>query len=334
MTEYKIDDIQLIVEEIFIARNVSKAHASRVARALIHAEIMGQAGHGLSRVESYAAQAKIGKIKGQVQPMIEKQSSGVIVVNAQNGFAYPAIDLAVEALIEMTENQAIACAGIVHSHHCGQLSAFVETLANQGRVGLMLANTPSAIAPWGGAQPIYGTNPIGFSAPRAHATPIVIDMALSKVARGKIVAAKQRGEPIPEGWALDEEGNPTTDPDAALKGTMLPIADAKGAALALMVEILAASLVGAHYGFQASSFLDAEGSPPDTGQFIIAINPHMISQNGYFSHIEALIDAILSQSGTRLPGVNAIDKRKQALALGRMVLSKSRYEELQKLRDE
>ena len=125
----------------------------------------------------------------------------------------------------------------------------------------MFVNTPGAMAPWGGSKAVFGTNPVAFACPLPGRAPLVIDLSLSKVARGNIMTAKQRGEKIPEGWALDEDGKPTTDPDAALRGTMVPMGDAKGTALALMVELLAAGLTGANFAAEASSYLDADGAP-------------------------------------------------------------------------
>ena len=172
---------------------------------------------------------------------------------------------AVAGLPEVARDQGVAVAPIRRSHHCGAAGHPVERLAETGLVALLFANTPAAMAPWGGAQALLGTNPIAFACPLPGREPIVVDLSLSKVARGNILAAKQRGERIPEGWALDEAGRPTTDPDAALRGTMLPLGDAKGTALALMVELLAAGLTGATYAAEASSFLDAKGPPPGTG---------------------------------------------------------------------
>ena len=130
---------------------------------------------------------------------------------------------------------------------------------------------------------------------------MVVDLSLSKVARGNIVAAKQRGESIPEGWALDEEGRPTTDADAALAGTMVPLGDAKGTALALMVELLAAGLGGANFAADASSFLDIEGGPPGTGQLILAFDPDAFGPGGP-TRFDALARSIEEQPGVRLPG--------------------------------
>jgi (2R)-3-sulfolactate dehydrogenase (NADP+) len=267
-------------------------------------------GHGLTRVASYAAQAKAGKVDGIAQPVLTRSAPGVLAIDAGHGFAYPALDTAIAALPEVAYGQGIAMAGIFRSHHCGAAGRPVERLAEAGLVALLFANTPAAIAPWGGNRAVFGTNPIAFACPVEAAPPIVVDLSLSKVARGNIVAARQRGEPIPEGWALDAEGGPTTDPDAALRGTMLPLGDAKGTALALMVELLAAGLTGANYAAEASSFLDAEGPPPGTGQLIIAIDPGAFGGGaGRFADLARSIEA---QVGARLPGARRLALRRKA----------------------
>jgi (2R)-3-sulfolactate dehydrogenase (NADP+) len=175
-----------------------------------------------------------------------------------------------------------------------------------------MASTPEAIAPWGGTRAVFGTNPIAFAAPLEGRAPIVIDLALSKVARGNIVAAKQKGEAIPDGWALDKDGRPTTDADAALAGTMSALGDAKGAALALMVEVFSAALVGTHFAFEASSFLDEKGGPPQTGQLIIAIDPAGFGHSSFAERMHVLAQAIETQEGTRLPGARRMVLREKA----------------------
>ena len=198
----------------------------------------------------------------------------MLAIDAAHGFAYPAIDLAVAELPALAAELGIATASIRRSNHCGETGLPCEALARKGLVALLFANTPGAMAPWGGREPVFGTNPIAFAAPLQGREPAVVDLALSKVARGPIAAAKQRGESIPEGWALDAEGNATTDADKALQGSMIPLGDAKGAALAFMVEVLAACLPGANLAFEASSFLDGNGPPPATGQLLLAIDPY------------------------------------------------------------
>lgn len=310
------DDATDLVRRALEASDVAESNARAVAEALIAAEIDGQKGHGLSRVASYAAQARSGKVDGHAVPQVERKAPAFLRVDAGHGFAYPALDRAIEALVPLAADTGIAAAGVVHSHHCGQLARHVERLAERGSVALMVANTPKAMAPWGGATPLFGTNPIAFAAPRPGGAPIVIDLSLSKVARGKVMAAAKQGEAIPEGWALDAEGNPTTDPKAALAGTMVPAADAKGAALALIVEILAATLTGANHSFDASSFFDAEGAPPGVGQMLIAFDAGRVGGQGYGARIGALVEAIEAQEGTRLPGSRRLELRGRALAEG------------------
>jgi (2R)-3-sulfolactate dehydrogenase (NADP+) len=292
-----------------------EANAWSVARALVGAEADGLKGHGLSRLPSYAAQAKVGKVDGFAEPVASRPRPGVVAVDAAHGFAFPALDRAVEALPEVARRQGIAAAPVRRSHHCGAAGHPVERLAEQGLVALLFANTPAAIAPWGGSKGVFGTNPIAFACPLPDAAPIVVDLSLSKVARGNILAARQRGERIPEGWALDEAGNPTMDPEAALAGTMLPLGDAKGTALALMVELLAAGLTGATYAAEATSFLDDKGRPPGTGQLILALDPGAFGA-GAVARFGALARAIEAQPGARLPGRRRLELRKKARAEG------------------
>lgn len=305
-----------LVIKALTANSVSENNAASVAKALVAAEVDGQSGHGFARVSAYTAQARSGKVAGNAEPRIEATGAAFVRIDAGYGFAFPAIDRAILELTSLAKTNGIAAAAITNSHHCGQLGAHVERLAEQGFVALMVGNAPSAMAPWGGNKALFGTNPIAFAAPRDDAAPLVIDLSLSKVARGKVMAAKKRGEPIPEGWALDVDGNPTTDPDAALGGMMLPVGGAKGSALAIIVEVLAATLTGANYSYEATSFFEADGAPPGVGQFIIAINP-ACSASAHFGHrLEELTMQIEAQDGARLPGTRRLQERKASAKHG------------------
>lgn len=296
----------------FIRVGCSEANARSVAAALVAAEADGLKGHGLSRIPSYLQMVRSRKIDGRAEPASSRPRPGVLMIDAAFGFAYPAIDLALAELPEPAAAQGIATAPIARSNHCGAAGLPVEALARRGLVALLFANTPSAMAPWGGRSPVFGTNPIAFAAPLAGRDPVVVDLALSKSARGPIVAAKLRGEAIPEGLALDADGQPTTDPAKALSGTMIPFGDAKGAALALMVEILAACLPGANLAFEASSFLDGDGPPPATGQLLVAIDPAAFGHARFGERIAALICAVEGQGGARLPGARRYQARARA----------------------
>ncbi|MGL5116259.1 MAG: Ldh family oxidoreductase, partial [Beijerinckiaceae bacterium] len=280
------------------------------------AEADGLKGHGLQRVPTYLAMLKAGKAKGDAKPLITRPKPALLMVDAADGFAYPAIDALMKKLPALVRRQGAVVAAVRRSGHCGVAGHHVERLANEGFVALMFANTPAAIAPAGGRTAVFGTNPIAFAAPLPGRAPVVVDLSLSKVARGNLLAAKQKGEPIPEGWALDNNGNPTTDAAAGLAGTMLPLGDAKGAALAFMVEALSGPLAGANIATQASSFLDAKGPPPGTGQLIIAIDPEGFAHGLFAPQMAALAQTIESQPGARLSGMRRIGLRDKAAREG------------------
>jgi (2R)-3-sulfolactate dehydrogenase (NADP+) len=312
MAVLTITEAEALVADALVRCRTSEENARTVAIALVAAEADGLKGHGLSRVATYAAQAKAGKVDGFATPTSTRPKPGILAVDAAHGFAYPAMVMAVEELPQIARRQGIAAAAIRRSHHCGAAGHPVERLAEAGLVAILFANTPAAIAPWGGSTGVFGTNPIAFACPLPERAPVVVDLSLSKVARGNILAAKQRGEQIPEGWALDANGQPTTDPDAALQGTMLPLGDAKGTALALMVELLAAGLTGANFAADATSFLDDKGGPPGTGQLILALDPVALGGEGALAHCARLAAAIEDQPGARLPGARRIALREKA----------------------
>jgi (2R)-3-sulfolactate dehydrogenase (NADP+) len=326
--------LTLLQAEGLVVRTLTRCRTSvenarSVARALIAAEADGLKGHGLSRLPTYAAQAKVRKVDGTFTPIASHPRPGLITIDAGYGFAFPAIEMAEAELLTVTKTQGLAAAAIRKSSHAGAAGLPVERLAESGLVALMFVNTPGAMAPWGGSKALFGTNPVAFACPLHARPPLVIDLSLSKVARGNVMAAKQRGEKIPEGWALDENGQPTTDPDAALRGTMVPMGDAKGPALALMVELLAAGLTGAKFAAEASSYLDAEGPPSGTGQLILAFDPAAFG-SGLPMRFDTLAQAIEAQPGARLPGTRRLKSREKAKAEG-LTISDALMKEIEAL---
>ena len=184
-------------------------------------------------------------------------------------------------------------------------------------VGLALGNSPAAMPMAGGRRAIFGTNPIAAIFPRAHADPLCVDLSLSEVARGKVMVAAKEGRAIPLGWALDKEGRPTTDPRAALEGSMLAMGGTKGAMLALVVELLVTALTGAAMGFEASSFFVDEGNRPRIGQAFLVIDPDALAgREVYGSRVEALVGAMLEDPGVRLPGARRMALARKAQAEG------------------
>ncbi|MFG1359487.1 Ldh family oxidoreductase [Xanthobacter pseudotagetidis] len=305
-----------LARAVLVAAGTSPDNAAAVADALVAAEADGIASHGLSRLPAYADQVKSGKVAGAAVPALLWTAEATLRVDAGAGFAFPAIAAGLDAAAERVAKTGIAGVAVHASHHAGAMGHHVEKLAARALAGLAFSNSPSAIAPWGGAAGVFGTNPIAFAVPRAGAAPLVIDASLSKVARGKIMVAAQRGNPIPDDWALDPEGRPTTDPKAALEGTMLPIGDAKGAALVLMVEILAAALTGGQFGFEASSFFTADGPAPRIGHLFLVMDPARLGGPDFSARLETLLGAILGQEGTRLPGDRRLAARAKAAGEG------------------
>lgn len=314
MPNLTLAEVEDVCTSALVRCRTSPDNAGLVARALVRAEAEGLKSHGLLRVPMYAAQAKVGKVNGFAAPAVEQLRPALLAIDAKFGFAHPAMYQAVELLPALAREFGIAAAGIRRSHHVGVAGHPVEKLAEAGMMAMMFANAPAAMAPWGGSRAVFGTDPLAFACPLPDAPPIVVDLSLSKVARGHILTAIQKGEAIPEGWALDTSGKPTTDAKAALAGTMVPLGDAKGTALALMVELLAAGLTGANFAAEASSFLDAEGPPPGTGQLFIAIDPSAFA--GGLMRFAQMARSIEDQEGARLPGRRRLAARTTAQTQG------------------
>ena len=327
VTTLSLADGERLACEALAAVGALPEAARATARALINAEADGQKGHGLTRVPSYAEQVTTGKVDGKATPKIVSQFDAGLVVDAGHGFAYPAIELAIAELASLSPARGIAAASIQRSHHFGQAGAHAEALARKGLIAFVYGNSPKAIAYWGSSAPAMGTNPIAFAAPVENGEPLVIDLALSVAARGKIIAAEKNGDSIPGDWALDADGNPTTDASQALKGSMTPMGGAKGAALALMIEVLAAALTGSHFGFEASSLFTGEGEVPNLGQLLIAIDPQKFSGGRYFERMAVLLSSIEEAEGARLPGLTRLSNRAKAREEG-VTISDALYQEI------
>ena len=328
MPVLSLPEAETLVAAALVRCRTAASNASVVARALVRAEAEGLKSHGILRVPMYAAQAKVGKVDGFAVPEVTRPRPALLAIDAKYGFAYPAMYKAVDMLPGAARQFGIAAAGISRSHHVGVAGHPMEALANAGMMAMMFANAPAAMAPWGGTRATFGTDPVAFACPLPGRPPIVVDLSLSKVARGHILAAIQKGENIPEGWALDSDGKPTTDAKAALAGTMVPLGDAKGTALALMVELLAGGLTGANFATEASSFLDAEGPPPGTGQLIIAIDATSFANAlPRFAEMARIVE---DQQGARLPGARRLKAHAKAKTDG-IAISDALIAEIQAL---
>lgn len=312
-------EVQALVGSALQRAGASPAMAASTARALVLAEAQGQGGHGLSRVAQYATHLRNGRAVGSAVPAVLRRKGATLVVDAAQGLAFPACDLAMAEATAMAREHGIALAGVVRSHHCGVLVDHLRAAAAAGMVSLAFTNSPAAMPAAGGRHPIFGTNPVAAAFPRRGADPLLIDLSLSEVARGKVMLAAKEGKPIPPGWALDAHGEPTTDAKAALAGSMLPlgaVSSSKGAMLALVVELLVTALIGANYGFEASSFFVDEGNRPGIGQAFLVIDPAALAgaegERAYLTRLEVLVEEMLKDTGVRLPGARREALRRKA----------------------
>jgi (2R)-3-sulfolactate dehydrogenase (NADP+) len=304
----QVDEARALCQKALMVSGASEKNGAITADALVRAEADGQRGHGLSRVPSYAAQVIAGKVNGQAEPSIEDVKPGLFRVDAGNGFAYPAIKRALSELSSRASELGIAAAAIYRSHHFGVAGHPCEDMARQGLITFVYGNTPKAIAPYGAKKTVLGTNPVAFGAPLDR-DPLVIDFALSVVARGKINAAKQAGKTIPKGWALGPDGKSTTNPEIALEGSMMPIGGVKGAALALMIEVMSACLAGSALSAEAPSLFDGDGKPPNLGQVILAIDAESLSGGMFAERMRDLAAIYDELDGARFPGSGRLKQR-------------------------
>ncbi len=306
-------DIEDLSLRALVAAGTSLENARPLAVATAATEADGISSHGLAYIPIYCEHVQCGKVDGQAVPQLKTTAPSVITVDAATGFAHPAIDMGFDALIPLARSQGIAALAVKNSYNCGVLGYHTQRLAKAGLLGLGFTNAPASIAPSGGFKPVVGTNPFSIAAPGPGGEPaVLIDQSASTIAKSEVMKHAREGKPIPVGWALDAEGQPTTDPAVGLKGSMAPSGGYKGVGTALMVELMAAALTGATLGIDASPFSGTAGGPPRTGQFFIAIDPQATSDGGFAALVARLVDTFHAQDGARLPGDGRNQRRIRA----------------------
>jgi (2R)-3-sulfolactate dehydrogenase (NADP+) len=306
-------DLERLMRASLERSGATPAMAEATARALAVAEMDGLASHGASRIPQYCGHLANGRATGSAVPVVARDSKGACLVDAKQGLAFEACGLATREAIRRAREFGVSFVSVANSNHFGVAAYHLEPIAEAGLVGLAFGNSPAAMPAWGGKRALFGTNPVAAVFPRRSAPPLVIDLSLSAVARGKIMVAARDGKPIPEGWAVDKDGLSTTDAQAALDGSMLPAGGVKGAMLALMVELLACALSGSAFGFESDSFFTQEGKPTRIGQAFLAIDPAALAgKDVFFERVETLIAAMTEEPGLRLPGERRRDNRERA----------------------
>lgn len=311
MQTLSLQDIEDLAYRALVAAGASDANARPLAIATAQTEADGVASHGLAYIPIYCEHVQCGKVDGQAAPTLAQPRPAMLTADAATGFAHSAIALGFERLVPLAREQGIVALAIHNSYNCGVLGCHTRVLAEAGLVGLGFTNAPASIAPSGGKTPVVGTNPFSIAVPGPdQEAVIVIDQSASTIARSEVMKHAREGKPIPEGWALDADGNPTTDPAVGMKGSMAPSGGYKGVGIALLVEIMAAALSGATLGIHASPFSGTAGGPPRTGQFFMAIDPSASAGEVFVQRISDLVGAVRDQNGAHLPG----DGRRKARA--------------------
>jgi (2R)-3-sulfolactate dehydrogenase (NADP+) len=322
---YRIDRVRKSAEELLrlSCAALERAGARRemaqaASRHLVQAEEHGLASHGMSRVPFYCAFLRNGRADGAARPALAAERGAACLIDNRDALPYESCAWAVEEAIARARRNGVGFAGIRNSAHVGVLGIHLLPVARNAMVGVAFTNSPAAIPAWGGRKALFGTNPVAFVFPRKSGDPLVIDLALTTVVRGRIMLAMQKGERIPEGWALDRDGKPTTDPKEAIeRGSLFPIGGAKGAVLALAFELVCAALTGSAIGPEADSFFSEQGNKPRIGQAFLAIDPGALAgQERYFERVEAVITAMLADEGVRLPGVKRFASTQRLQAEG------------------
>ncbi|WP_045389051.1 Ldh family oxidoreductase [Falsirhodobacter sp. alg1] len=331
-TVLSIAELTEMTTQIFRNAGVSDAQATAVARTIVAGERDACKSHGVYRIEGCFRTLKAGKVMPQAVPELLDDGSGVIRVDAKGAFSPAAFELGAPVLAARAKELGVAALAINSCLHFSALWPEVEALTDQGCAVLAMCPSYSSVAPTGGTEALLGTNPVAFGWPRKDNTPYVFDFATSVAARGEIELHRRAGTPLPEGWAIDAEGRPTTDPAAALDGAMLPFGGHKGSAISTMVELLAGVMIGDLTSPEALEYLGSMSLLPHHGELVIAFCPKRFAagRSDPFARAEVLFEAIAGQ-GARLPSQRRYAARIKSEAVG-ITLTAEEMALLEKLR--
>lgn len=312
-----LDEVYKLAYQCMKANGCNDENAAALAETMTAAERDLCHAHGLFRLPGYAASLKSGKVNGDANPTIKKVAPAVLQLDANNGYAPLALNKGKQPLADCARENGIAAMALIRVHHFAALWMEIEALASMGLAAFAFTAYKPAVAPPGGSKPFFGTNPMAFGWPRINKPPMVFDQASAAMARGEVMIAARDGKTLPEGVGINQEGQPTTDPNEVLKGAMLTFGGYKGASIALMIELLVGPLIGEHASFEAAKNDNNDGGPPQGGELLIAIDPTKFGHTGDpFQHAERLFDELLSQPGTRLPAERRYKNREETETAG------------------
>ena len=310
-TPLSLNEIYELARKTLVNNGCNKMNAEAVANTVTFAERDGSISHGLFRIPGYVASLRSKKVRGNASPLIKHISQSIIQVDGDRGFAPYAIQLGIPILVEATKKNGIGILAIKNTHHFAALWHETEALAEKDLIGIACTAYMPSVAPYGATKPLFGTNPISFAWPRKNNSPVVYDMATASMAMGEVQVAARDGHKVPIGTGLNKDGKKTDNPsEIANGGVLLPFGGHKGSAIAMMVELLAAGLVGDMFSFEAKDADNKDGGPARGGEFIMALSPHLIAGEGWNEHSEKFFKQMTSLEGVRLPGQRRHNNRK------------------------
>ncbi|MEM8813817.1 MAG: Ldh family oxidoreductase [Pseudomonadota bacterium] len=304
-TALTLEEIRLLARDCLLQNGADQHNADILAETIWTAERDGSVSHGLFRLPAYVAGLRSGKIDGKARPEAARVGASLVRIDGKGGLAPSAHKVGIPLLVDAARETGVAVGAIHDCFHMAALWPEAEAIAEAGLVGLVCTNYMPLMAPSGATQAFFGTNPIAFAWPRPGQTPVVFDMATASMAMGEVQVAAREGHDVPLGTGLDKEGNPTTDPAAISDGgVLLPFAGHKGSAIALMIDLLTAGLIGEAFSDEARDRDNGDGGPPRGGQFLLAIAPDKVARDDWADHCDKFFERLtgLPGPGVRLPG--------------------------------
>ena len=302
MVAVPLEEIERITCAALMRHGAADWVAAEVARAVREAEGLGNRICGLYYLESYCTQLTSGRVQGTVTPDVTRPRPGAVIADARFGFAQPAFARGLPEALAAARECGVASLAIAHAHTATSLGFFTGQIARAGLIGLGMTNASPIVAPPGGKRRVIGTNPVSFAVPDgAGGVAMLFDQSTTTVALGRITMARAAGEPIPEGWALDAEGRPTTDPEAALGGALVSTGGHKGWGVGLMVELLAAGMTGSRASVDIAPLKAAEGPPHDIGDYYLLVDPD-VSDGAFHDRLAQVAAAVAQDADARMPG--------------------------------
>jgi LDH2 family malate/lactate/ureidoglycolate dehydrogenase len=331
------DSLRAFGAEVLTALGVPDADGALVADSLVQADLWGHQSHGFLRLPWYAARIRSGAMRAVTDPAVLSDTGPLLLLDGRDGVGQVLTERARRLAVERARTHGVGVVGVRNSNHFGTAMYYTRRAAEDGCVAVLTTNASPAMAPWGGREKRLGTNPWSIAAPGPDGRVVAVDIANTAVARGKIYLAKNRGEPIPETWALSADGAPTTDPAEGVLGVILPMAGHKGYAITFLMDVLSGALTGSAVGTGVHGPYEAD-RPSGCGHLFLALDPDAFGDRaGYEGRVRQLIDEVktvpLAQGFDEVFYPGEVEDRAEAanVAAGGVVLAEQSLSDLRVL---